>query len=66
MEAFERWKMYNTVSAHLSVDGLTWIRKQQPGVVKDVWVDVNTEFQEVLFRQTVDDKLTAQFAKDRA
>jgi hypothetical protein len=62
---FERWKMYNTVSAHLSVDGLTWIRKQQPGVVKDVWVDVNTEFQEVLFRQTVDDKLTAQFAKDR-
>jgi hypothetical protein len=61
----EHWKKYNTVSAHLKVDGLTWTRKQQPGVVKDVWVNVNTKFQDVVFKQNTGDKLTATFAKNR-
>jgi len=59
------WKKYNTVSAHLNVDGLTWVRKQQPGVVKDVLVNIHTKSQDVLFKQNTGDKLTARFEKNR-
>lgn len=61
----DQWKKYSGVSAHLLVDGLTWIRKQQPGIVGDAQVNVNTKSQDVVFRQNVERKLSSEFANNR-
>ena len=61
----ENWKKYNTISAQLKVEGLTWIRKQQPGILSDVNVEVNTKSQYVIFKQNTGSKLITQFENNR-
>lgn len=51
----ENWNKFKSVSAHLKVDGLTWIRKQQPGIIKDTNVVVDTQKQFVSFQPTYAD-----------
>ncbi|EJL69573.1 hypothetical protein [Chryseobacterium populi] len=51
----ENWEKFKSVSAHLEVDGLTWIKKQQPGIIKDTNVFVDTQKQFVSFRPTYAD-----------
>jgi len=46
----QNWNMFTNISAHLKVDGLTWIRKQQPGIINDTYVSVDTKRQFVSFQ----------------
>lgn len=61
----ESWEKYDTISARLEVGGLTWARKQQPGIVEDVWVTVGTKLQDVVFKQNSGHRLTAHFVNDQ-
>ncbi|GAA4154908.1 hypothetical protein GCM10022217_12500 [Chryseobacterium ginsenosidimutans] len=58
------WNKFKNVSAHLNVDGMTWVRKQQPGILKDVNVSVEIEQQLVSF-QSKDQKWKTFFDSQR-
>lgn len=45
----ENWNKFNKVSAHINVEGMTWERKQQPGILKDINVNVDIQQQRVSF-----------------
>ncbi|MPS66812.1 MAG: hypothetical protein DI622_13650 [Chryseobacterium sp.] len=55
----ENWNKFNNISAHLKVDGLTWIRKQQPGIINDTYVSVSTKKQSVSFQPVYADWKTS-------
>ncbi|MDW9379686.1 hypothetical protein [Chryseobacterium sp. JV558] len=55
----ENWNRFENISAHLKVDGLTWIRKQQPGLISDTFVSVDTQKQFVSFRPALADWKTS-------
>jgi hypothetical protein len=55
----ENWNKFNNISAHLKVDGLTWIRKQQPGIINDTYVSVDTKKQFVSFQPVYADWKTS-------
>ena len=45
----EKWNKFNNVSAHINVEGMTWERKQQSGILKDINVRAEIKRQHVSF-----------------
>ena len=52
------WIKFQTVSAHLIVEGLTWVRKQQSGLISNTNVTIETDKQLVSFQPTYADWYT--------
>lgn len=47
----DNWRKFRKVSARLNVGGLTWVNKQQPDILKNTYVTVDTTKQFVSYQQ---------------
>jgi hypothetical protein len=46
----DSWEKIKNVSARANIDGLMWVKKQQPGILKDVYASVDTKRQFVSYQ----------------
>nr|WP_295922365.1 hypothetical protein [uncultured Dyadobacter sp.] len=61
----ENWKKYTKVSATVKAGGLTWERKQQPGILADIHAIADTRRQAVLYQPNYDKQIQITFEPDR-
>lgn len=62
---FENWNKINKISARIFSDGLVWERRQQPGIMHDVEVTVDTRIQRTQLRPYYDPQVQINFEANR-
>lgn len=61
----ENWNKFSKVFARIKAGGLTWERKQQPGILSDTNVIADTRRQFVLYQPNYDEQIQISFQAGR-
>lgn len=61
----DNWNKFSKVSARIKADGMTWERKQQPGILRDINVTADTQRQFVLYQPNYDNNIQIAFDANR-
>jgi hypothetical protein len=61
----ENWNRFSKISARIKASGMTWERKQQPGILDDINVIADTRIQSVLYQPNYDQEIQIAFDASR-